>query len=153
MRESARIALSYVEAHAEELGSDRQKLKSKIHLHVPSGAVPKDGPSAGVTLVTALVSLFTGRPVRPDVAMTGEITLQGQILPVGGLKRKLLAAHRAGIKKVLVPKLNEADLDELPEAVRDEIEIMLVEDVREVLQEAITPPEVASEEDEDTGAA
>ena len=154
MRESARIALSYVEAHAEELGIDREKLKGKIHLHVPSGAVPKDGPSAGVTLITALVSLFTGRTVRPDVAMTGEITLQGQILPVGGLKRKLLAAHRAGIKKVLVPKLNEADLDDLPEAVRDEIEIVLVEDVREVLQEALTPPETASgEEDEGTETA
>ncbi len=154
MRESARIALSYVEAHAEELGIDREELKGKIHLHVPSGAVPKDGPSAGVTLITALVSLFTGRTVRPDVAMTGEITLQGQILPVGGLKRKLLAAHRAGIKKVLVPKLNEADLDDLPEAVRDEIEIVLVEDVREVLQEALTPPETASgEEDEGTETA
>ncbi len=154
MRESARIALSYVEAHAEELGIDREKLKGKIHLHVPSGAVPKDGPSAGVTLITALVSLFTGRTVRPDVAMTGEITLQGQILPVGGLKRKLLAAHRAGIKKVLVPKLNEADLDDLPEAVRDEIEIVLVEDVREVLEEALTPPETASgEEGESTETA
>ncbi len=146
MRESARIALSYVEAHAEELGIDREKMQGKIHLHVPSGAVPKDGPSAGVTLVTALVSLFTGRTVRADVAMTGEITLQGQILPVGGLKQKLLAAHRAGIKKVLVPKLNEADLDELPEAVREEIEIVLVDDVREVLEEALNPP--AAEETE-----
>ncbi len=145
MRESARIALSYVEAHADELGIAREKMQGKIHLHVPSGAVPKDGPSAGVTLVTALVSLFTGRTVRADVAMTGEITLQGQILPVGGLKQKLLAAHRAGIKKVLVPKLNEADLDELPEAVRQEIDIILVDDVREVLEQALNPPATTDE--------
>ncbi len=147
MRESARIALSYVEANADALGIDREKMQGKIHLHVPSGAVPKDGPSAGVTLITALVSLFTGRTVRPDVAMTGEITLQGQVLPVGGLKQKLLAAHRAGIKKVLIPKLNEADLDELPDAVREEIEIILVDDVRDVLREALTPPRAEVQEE------
>lgn len=139
MQESARIALSYVEAHAEELGVDADACKGKIHLHVPSGAVPKDGPSAGITLVTALVSLLTARPVHSAVAMTGEVTLQGQILPIGGLKLKLLAAHRAGIKKVLLPKLNEIDLDDIPAEIRGEMELVLVEDVQEVLAQALEP--------------
>jgi ATP-dependent Lon protease len=102
--------------------------------------VPKDGPSAGVTLVTALVSLLSNRPVHSDVAMTGEITLQGQVLPIGGLKLKVLAAHRAGLKKILLPKLNEIDIEEIPEVVRDEMELILVEDVQQVLEHALEPP-------------
>ncbi|MEA3397577.1 MAG: endopeptidase La, partial [Chloroflexota bacterium] len=139
MRESARIALSYVEAHAEELGIDAEACTGKIHLHVPSGAVPKDGPSAGVTLVTALVSLLTARPVHSDVAMTGEVTLQGQILPIGGLKLKILAAHRSGIKKVLLPKLNAIDLDDIPDEIRGEMELVLLEDIQEVLAQSLEP--------------
>ncbi len=143
MRESARIALSYVEAHWKELGLKEDSCKGKIHLHVPAGAVPKDGPSAGVTMVTALVSLLSGRPVRPDVGMTGEISLQGQVLPIGGLKLKVLAAHRAGLKTVIIPKLNEVDLDELPDKVRGDMHFILVEDVHEVLEHALMPPENA----------
>ncbi len=140
MSESARIALSYVEAHYRELGLDESCCKGKIHLHVPSGAVPKDGPSAGITMVTALVSLLTGRPVRPDVGMTGEVTLQGQVLPIGGLKLKVLAAHRAGLKTIIIPELNEIDLDDLPQEVRDELKFVLVKDVRQVLEHALQPP-------------
>ncbi len=147
MQESARIALSYVEAHAEKLGLDEEALKGKIHLHVPSGAVPKDGPSAGITLVTALVSLLSNRPVRSDLAMTGEITLQGQVLPIGGVKMKILAAHRAGLKRVLLPKLNEVDLEEIPEKVQEEMDLVLVEDIHEVLKHALTSP-VAFEAEE-----
>ncbi|MFP4394607.1 MAG: endopeptidase La [Anaerolineales bacterium] len=141
MRESARIALSHVEAHMERLGLDREKgwKHQKIHLHVPAGAVPKDGPSAGVTLTTALVSLLSGRSVRPDVAMTGEVTLQGQVLPVGGVKLKTLAAHRTGIKTLILPKHNEVDLDDLPDEVREDMDFILVEDVEEVLEHALTP--------------
>ncbi|MEJ5311782.1 MAG: endopeptidase La [Anaerolineae bacterium] len=139
MRESARIALSYVESHLKELGLGEDCCKGKIHLHVPSGAVPKDGPSAGITMVTALVSLLTGRTVYPDLGMTGEVTLQGQVLPIGGLKLKVMAAHRAGLKRVLVPKLNDVDLDELPDKIRNEMEFILVEDVNEVLAHALTP--------------
>lgn len=139
MRESARIALSYVESHAEELGVDGELGKDKIHLHVPSGAVPKDGPSAGITLVTALTSLLTNRPVSSKVAMTGEITLQGQVLPIGGLKLKVMAAHRSGIKKVLLPKLNEIDIEDIPAEIREELELILVEDINEVLQHALEP--------------
>jgi ATP-dependent Lon protease len=141
MRESARIALSYVESHVKDLALGEECCKGKIHLHVPAGAVPKDGPSAGVTMVTALVSLLTGRPVYPDLGMTGEVTLQGQVLPIGGLKLKVMAAHRAGLKRVLVPKLNDVDLDELPDKIRNEMEFILVEDVNEVLQHALTPKE------------
>ncbi len=141
MSESARIALSYVESHFKELGLDESCCKGKIHLHVPSGAVPKDGPSAGITMVTALVSLLTGRPVRPDVGMTGEVTLQGQVLPIGGLKLKVLAAHRAGLKTIIIPELNEIDLDDLPQEVRDELNFVLVKDVRQVLEHALQPPE------------
>ncbi|HOU15960.1 MAG TPA: endopeptidase La [Anaerolineae bacterium] len=153
MRESARIALSYVESHVKDLGLGEECCKGKIHLHVPSGAVPKDGPSAGITMVTALVSLLTGRTVYPDLGMTGEVTLQGQVLPIGGLKLKVMAAHRAGLKRVLVPRLNDVDLDELPDKIRDEVEFILVEDVNEVLAHALIPkaeepkkePEVAPE--------
>lgn len=139
MRESARIALSFVEAHAEQLGLPKDGCKGKIHLHVPAGAVPKDGPSAGVTMVTSLVSLLSGRPVRGDVGMTGEITLQGQVLPIGGVKQKVLAAHRAGLKKVILPALNEVDLDDLPAEVREDIEFILVEDIFTVLEHALMP--------------
>lgn len=140
MRESARIALSYVESHLDELELCDDSCKGKIHLHVPAGAVPKDGPSAGITMVTSLVSLLSGRPVRSDIGMTGEVTLQGQVLPIGGLKHKALAAHRAGLKKIIMPKLNEVDLDEIPDKVRDELEFIPVDDVREVLDIVLLPP-------------
>ncbi len=142
MRESARIALSYVESHTQELGLCSDSCKDrKIHLHVPAGAVPKDGPSAGVTMTTALVSLLSGRPVRSDIGMTGEVTLQGQVLPIGGLKQKVLAARRAGLKTVIAPKLNEMDLEEIPAEVRNEMDIILVEDMAEVLKYALKPLE------------
>ncbi|HNT76595.1 MAG TPA: endopeptidase La [Anaerolineae bacterium] len=139
MRESARIALSYVEAHWRELGICEDGCKGKIHLHVPAGAIPKDGPSAGITMVTALVSLLTGRSVNADIGMTGEVTLQGQVLPIGGLKHKSLAAHRCGLKKIIMPRLNEADLDEIPDTVRADLEFIMVDDVTEVLAYALAP--------------
>jgi ATP-dependent Lon protease len=145
MRESARIALSYVESHFGDLGLCEDDCKGKIHLHVPSGAVSKDGPSAGVTMVTALVSLLSGRPVDSEVGMTGEVTLQGQVLPIGGLKLKVLAAHRAGLKKIILPKLNDVDLDEIPEKVREEMEFVLAEDVGDVLEHALVSVEEAEE--------
>jgi ATP-dependent Lon protease len=141
MRESARIGLSYVESHEKELGLCEGSCKGKIHLHVPAGAVPKDGPSAGVTMVTALVSMLSGRPVCPDLGMTGEVTLKGQVLPIGGLKLKVLAAHRSGLKKVIIPKMNDVDLDELPDEIRRDIEFILVEDITEVLEHALMPVE------------
>ncbi len=138
MKESAQAALSYVRSKAEELGiEDGVFAKSDIHLHVPAGAIPKDGPSAGVTMATALVSLLTSRPVDPKVGMTGEITLRGQVLPIGGLKEKVLAARRAGLDTVIVPKRNEQDLEELPEDVKKEMRFVLVERVDEVLAAAI----------------
>jgi len=140
MKESARIALSYVQGELENLGLSKGALEEKsVHLHVPAGAIPKDGPSAGVTLVTALVSELTGRRVRGDVGMTGEVTLQGQVLPIGGLKQKVLAAHRHGLKTVLLPKANEVDLDDVPEDIRDELEFVLVEHLGEVLERALVP--------------
>ena len=115
MEESVRIAYSWVQANAESLGLDPDLFENaNFHIHVPAGAMPKDGPSAGVTMVTALASLLTGRPVRADVGMTGEITLRGQVLPIGGLKQKVLAAHRAGLTTVILPERNEADLDDCP---------------------------------------
>lgn len=138
MQESARAALSYVRSRAESLGLDPKYFeKSDIHLHVPAGAQPKDGPSAGVAMATALVSLVSGRPVRADVGMTGEITLRGQVLPVGGIKEKVLAAHRSGLKTVILPKRNEADLEDLPEEVRRELNFVFVETVDEVLHAAL----------------
>ena len=113
-------------------------------MHVPAGAVPKDGPSAGVTMVTALASVLSGRPVRSDVAMTGEVSLTGRVLPIGGVKQKLLAAHRAGIRGVLLPARNEPDLDDVPVAVRDLLTVHLVEDVREVLALALEPATTAA---------
>lgn len=138
MKESAQIALSYIRAHAVELGVDPTHFnEADIHLHVPAGAVPKDGPSAGVAMVTALVSLLTGRPVRADVGMTGEVSLQGQVLPIGGLKQKTLAAHRAGLKTVIAPKRNEPDLDDIPDEVRRDMTLVLVDSVEAVLAEAL----------------
>ncbi len=138
MQESARIALSYVRSHCDELGIASLFFdEADIHLHVPAGATPKDGPSAGVTMVTALASLLTGTPVRSEVGMTGEVTLQGQVLPIGGVKQKVLAAHRAGLKTVVLPKRNEADLEDVPEDVRQEMRFVLAETVEEVLDAAL----------------
>lgn len=140
MQESARAAFSYVRSKARDLGltDDYFELRD-VHLHVPAGAVPKDGPSAGVTMATALASLFTGRPVRSNVAMTGEITLRGQVLPVGGIKDKVLAAHRAGLDTVILPHRNEHDLDDVPEEVRDSMQFVFVDDVVDVLNAALRP--------------
>ena len=136
MKESAQIALSYVTSRHPEFKDQR------VHLHVPAGAVPKDGPSAGVTMVTALTSMMEGRPVRSTVGMTGEVTLQGKVLPIGGVKQKLLAAHRAGLKEVILPRRNEADLDDVPKQVRDELTIHLATDVSEVLAIALEEAQV-----------
>jgi ATP-dependent Lon protease len=140
MKESAQIALSYLRSHGAELELPVGDLKDRgVHVHVPAGAVPKDGPSAGVTMTTALASLLSGRLVRSDVAMTGEVSLTGRVLPIGGVKQKLLAAHRAGITTVLIPQRNEPDLEDVPEAVRDQLEVHPVSDVREVLELALEP--------------
>ena len=138
MKESAEIALDYVKAHAKEYDIDSKFFSSHdIHIHVPEGAVPKDGPSAGVTLTTALVSALSDKPVHSDLAMTGEVTLRGNVLPIGGLREKSLAAHRAGIKKILIPKANVRDLDDVPEAVKESITFVPVETMAQVLKEAI----------------
>jgi ATP-dependent Lon protease len=138
MRESAEAALSYLRANSESLGIDPEIFeRSEIHVHVPAGAMRKDGPSAGVTILTALASLLLKRPARSDIAMTGEITLRGQVLPIGGLKEKVLAAHRAGIHDVLLPHRNEKDLEDVPEEVRGEVRFHFVDELREVLREAI----------------
>ena len=139
MKESAQIALSFVRSHADALGVDPAVLDRSIHVHVPAGAVPKDGPSAGVTMVTALVSLATGRPVRSEVGMTGEVTLNGRVLPIGGVKQKLLAAQRAGLSEVFLPQRNEADLDEVPADVREHVQVHLVGDVLDVVAGALEP--------------
>ena len=139
MKESAQAALSYIRAHAAELEVDPKFYeKYDIHIHVPAGAIPKDGPSAGVTIFIALLSLLTGRLVRNDVAMTGEITLRGKVLPVGGIKEKVLAAHRSGIKKVLLPERNEADLEEIPETVKKEMKFIFVKKMSEVIKHALS---------------
>ena len=141
MKESARIALSYVRGHAEELGVDEDALRKKeFHIHVPAGAIPKDGPSAGITMTTALVSLLTGRPVKHTVGMTGEVTLQGRVLPIGGLKQKVLAAHAAGLTDVVLPERNRADLDDVPEEVREEMAFHPVLTIDEVLDLALEEP-------------
>lgn len=139
MKESAQIALSYVRAHAEQLGVDPKALDRQIHVHVPAGAVPKDGPSAGVTMVTALVSMATGRQVRGDVGMTGEVTLNGRVLPIGGVKQKLLAAQRAGLKTVFIPARNEPDLDEVPAEVLEALEVKPMTDVADIIALALEP--------------
>jgi ATP-dependent Lon protease len=138
MKESAQIALSFVRAHALALGiTDPSILDRDIHIHVPAGAVPKDGPSAGVTMVTALTSMALGRPVRSDVGMTGEVTLNGRVLPIGGVKQKLLAAQRAGLTTVFLPKRNEPDLDDVPAEVLEAIDVRLTADVTELVRSAI----------------
>ncbi|WP_328384647.1 endopeptidase La [Streptomyces sp. NBC_00400] len=140
MKESAHIALSFLRSHGAELELPVADLKERgVHLHVPAGAVPKDGPSAGVTMTTALASLLSGRHVRPDVAMTGEVSLTGRVLPIGGVKQKLLAAHRAGITTVIIPRRNEPDLDDVPAEILDSLEVHPVADVRQVLELALTP--------------
>jgi ATP-dependent Lon protease len=138
MKESATAALSFIRANAQELGIARDFFEgTDIHIHVPSGAIPKDGPSAGVTMLTALTSLFTNRPVKKDVAMTGEITLRGLVLPVGGIKEKVLAAHRAGVKTIILPKWNRKDLEDVPAKVKREIAFHFVDEMLEVLRIAL----------------
>jgi ATP-dependent Lon protease len=134
MKESARAALSWVRTHVEELGINPDFEKIDLHLHVPAGAVSKDGPSAGVAMIAAMTSLLTGRRVRGDVAMTGEITLRGSVLPVGGIKEKVLAAHRAGIKRVILPDRNRKDLVDIPESVRKDLELTFVKRIQEALE-------------------
>jgi len=139
MKESAQIALSYVRSHADELKIPHDGINKSFHIHVPEGAVPKDGPSAGVTMTTALVSLLTGRPVRNTVAMTGEVSLQGLVLPIGGVKQKVLAAHRMGLTEVILPKRNEKDIDDVPQSVREKMTFHLASRVEDVLKHALEP--------------
>jgi ATP-dependent Lon protease len=155
MKESAHASLSYVRANAQRFGIQKDFLeKSDVHIHIPAGAMPKDGPSAGITMFTALVSLLTGIRVRHDVAMTGEISLRGRVLPIGGLKEKTLAAHRAGIKRVIVPERNKADLEEVPKEVRDELEFVYVTRLEEVLEAALEEtPKPLPEVTEDAAAS
>jgi ATP-dependent Lon protease len=158
MKESARAALSYVRSNADKLGVPSKMLEAQdLHIHFPAGGVPKDGPSAGVTIFTALTSLFTGRRVRPETAMTGECTLRGRVLPVGGIKEKVIAAHRAGIKRVILPKKNERDLDDVPKATRDAMEFILAEDMSDVLAAALedlpTPATTAAERSASSGVS
>jgi ATP-dependent Lon protease len=145
MKESARIALSYVRAHRQELGIPAEAFQREFHLHVPAGAIPKDGPSAGTAMTTALVSLLTGRPVKHTVGMTGEVTLQGRVLPIGGLKQKVLAAHAAGLTEVILPERNRGDLDEVPEEVREQMTFHPVMSIGEVLGLALEPAEQGHE--------
>jgi ATP-dependent Lon protease len=141
MRESAEIALSFVRSHAPELGIDPGAFVGKrFHVHVPAGAIPKDGPSAGVTMTAALVSLLTGRTVSPAVGMTGEVTLRGRVLPIGGVRQKVLAAHRAGLTTVVLPERTGPDLDDVPEAVREQMTFHLATHVYEVLEAALVLP-------------
>jgi ATP-dependent Lon protease len=144
MKESARIALTYVKSHASELGIGEHALDGReLHVHVPAGAIPKDGPSAGITMVTAIASLLTRRPVKSTVGMTGEVTLQGRVLPIGGLKQKVLAAHAAGLTEVIVPERNQPDLDDVPSEVRDQMRFHFVGSVDEVLALALEPAAIA----------
>jgi ATP-dependent Lon protease len=142
MRESAQAALTWVRRHSQELAPDLPEgwfADHDIHVHIPAGAVPKDGPSAGIAMATALASLISNRPVRNDVAMTGEITLTGQVLPIGGLKEKSLAAQRAGIKQVIVPDRNEGDVDEISEQEREGLDFVYADDIGDVLETALQP--------------
>jgi len=138
MRESARAGLSWIRAHAAQLGIKREVFeKNTLHIHVPAGGIPKDGPSAGITMTLAMVSAFTGIPVRKDVAMTGEITLRGRVLPIGGLKSKILAAHLSGAKMIILPHKNEKDLRDIPEEIRKQIKLVLVDSMEQVLDAAL----------------
>ncbi len=138
MNESARAAMSYVRSKAKNLGLDAEFFnRSDFHLHIPAGAQPKDGPSAGVTMATALVSLVSGRKIKPKVGMTGEITLRGQVLPIGGVKEKILAAHRNGLRTVILPKRNEQDLDDVPEEIKKSMKFVFVETVDDVIKSAL----------------
>ena len=140
MKESVRIALTYVKSHASELGIDEHALDGReLHVHVPAGAIPKDGPSAGITMTTALASLLSDRPVKHTVGMTGEVTLQGRVLPIGGLKQKVLAAHAAGLTDVIIPERNRADLDDVPQDVREAMSFHPVMTLGEVLDLALEP--------------
>jgi ATP-dependent Lon protease len=144
MKESARIALTYVKSHAAALGIDEHALDGReVHVHVPAGAIPKDGPSAGITMVTAIASLLTRRPVKSTIGMTGEVTLQGRVLPIGGLKQKVLAAHAAGLTDVIVPERNAPDLDDVPSDVREQMTFHLAGSVDQVLALALEPAELA----------
>jgi ATP-dependent Lon protease len=146
MKESAQIAASYLRANGARLGIPTEALgERRVHIHIPAGAIPKDGPSAGVTMTTALASLLSGRPVRPEVGMTGEVSLTGRVLPIGGVKQKLLAAHRSGLTEVVLPKRNEPDLDDLPEAVLSDLQVHLAEDVSDVVRIALAPAESTAE--------
>jgi ATP-dependent Lon protease len=141
MQESARAALSYVRSHAEEIKIPKDFFdNTDIHMHIPAGAQPKDGPSAGVTMATALVSLISGRPVKKGVSMTGEITLRGQVMPVGGIKEKMIAAHRAGLKTVILPKRNELDLEDIPAEIKKSMTFVFAESVNDVLKAALEKP-------------
>jgi ATP-dependent Lon protease len=138
MKESAHAALSFVRTNANAFGIRKDFLeKSDLHIHIPAGAMPKDGPSAGVTMFTALISLMSGIHVRPDVAMTGEITLRGRVLPVGGIKEKVLAAHRAGIKRIVLPERNRVDLEEVPKEILEELDFIFVSRMEDVLEHAL----------------
>ena len=138
MKESAQAAFSYIRSRAEELHIDADFVeKNDIHIHVPEGATPKDGPSAGITMATALVSALTGRPVRKEVGMTGEITLRGRVLPIGGLKQKALSAHRAGLTKIIIPAENEKDLEDIPDSVKEGLTFVPVKHLDEVLDQAL----------------
>src|SRR3569833_358412 len=138
MKESAQAALSYLRSRARALDIDEDFYeRTEIHIHVPAGAIPKDGPSAGITMATAMASALTRRPVRKEVAMTGEITLRGRVLPIGGLKEKVLAAHRAGIRTVIIPKENEKDLEDIPDIIRNDMKFEIVESADQVLDLAL----------------
>src|SRR5207245_9468475 len=140
MKESAAAALAYLKARAADIGIDQSLFDSNdIHVHVPAGAQPKEGPSAGVTVLTAMASILTGRPVRDDVAMTGEITLRGRVLPIGGIKEKVLGAHRAGLPRVLVPSHNEADLDDIPADLRKQMQFVMLDPIDQALRERLVP--------------
>ena len=146
MKESAQIAYSYIRAQSEQLSIDSKAFENMdVHLHVPAGAIPKDGPSAGIAMIMALVSLFSGHPVRGDVGMTGEVTLRGRILPVGGIKMKVLAAHRAGLKTVVLPQRNASDLDDIPREIRESLNFVLVNSIDEAIDAALMITEDPSE--------